>query len=541
MLKIMKKHFVFLLAALGSSCFSLFFYIRLQLTKATVIDSALNKNLFENLFYIKILLIFALLYEFLNYLYIIFQNLYIKSTTNYLQNRFFNKLFNKNLNEFNNISQGEILAKFTNQINNLESSFFTPLSQFIQMALQTIFIIYSLILININIAILSIVLFTSAVFVPKLLERKMSEKAKIKMQNFEIHLENFRDWISSLELIKNFNISANIRNKFEDSNNNLYNKELSFEKMYAKSSGMGYLVSMLSRGIVILYSTYLVYKGYLSAGLFFSVLALSEGIAKPLFWMSKKYQDVISAKPVLKSITDFLNVPNKALDEKFSNEIIDKDINIQYRNVGLTFDNNFLFDDVDMEFKNNGKYLITGASGSGKTTCLKLLLRHHKLDTGDIYINGRKLNSINNLHELITYTDQETTLFNASLRDNLTLFDFIEEQVLINMLNRFGLSKFANSSSLDANIQDNGMNLSGGEKKRISLVRSFLKKKSIMIFDEPLANIDKENLMQIEDQLLDIDDSIVIIITHQFSKEKLNRFDKIYNFRNGACYEEILI
>ena len=97
-------------------------------------------------------------------------------------------------------------------------------------------------------------------------------------------------------------------------------------------------------------------------------------------------------------------------------------------------------------------------------------------------------------------------------------------------MNLLGLTKYANIEALDSTIMENGGNLSGGEKKRICLARAFLRDKDILILDEPLANLDDETAQRIEDLLLSIQGKTMLIVSHQFSKNKLNQFEKVIDF-----------
>lgn len=136
-----------------------------------------------------------------------------------------------------------------------------------------------------------------------------------------------------------------------------------------------------------------------------------------------------------------------------------------------------------------------------------------------------------NLYQLITVMRQEPFLFEDTLRNNLTMFQPLSDQSLIEMLQSVGLHQFASVDKLDAMINPGGDNLSGGEKKRIGLARSLLRDSPILILDEPLANLDDENVSNIENLILSITDRTVIVISHQFSIEKHSSFADVITLR----------
>lgn len=121
-------------------------------------------------------------------------------------------------------------------------------------------------------------------------------------------------------------------------------------------------------------------------------------------------------------------------------------------------------------------------------------------------------------------------LFEDTLRNNITMYKDIPDNKLIDTLWKVGLSTYANLQKLDMLINEGANNLSGGEKRRVTLARSLLRETPILILDEPLANLDGENAKAIETLLLSITDRTVIIISHQFSQEKLIEFDEIIDF-----------
>ena len=131
----------------------------------------------------------------------------------------------------------------------------------------------------------------------------------------------------------------------------------------------------------------------------------------------------------------------------------------------------------------------------------------------------------------MTVVRQEAVLFRDTLRNNLAMFRDIPDGKLIEVLNDLGLSKFANTEALDELITENGANLSGGEKKRICLARALLRDTDVLILDEPLANLDDATAKKIEDLLLSIKGKLMLVVSHQFTEEKLSNFDSVLTMK----------
>ena len=168
---------------------------------------------------------------------------------------------------------------------------------------------------------------------------------------------------------------------------------------------------------------------------------------------------------------------------------------------------------------------------------MNLLLNYFEPSKGKVTINNQDVKYIKNLTDHISIMRQEAILFNDTLRNNLTMYQDVQnqnvqnqdmkDQDIIHMLERLNLDKFASVEGLDTMINEKGANLSGGEQKRISLARTLLQDKAIIILDEPLANVDQETVEKIENIILSIENKMIFVITHQFSEHKKIDFTKI--------------
>ena len=176
------------------------------------------------------------------------------------------------------------------------------------------------------------------------------------------------------------------------------------------------------------------------------------------------------------------------------------------------------------------RYLLKGSSGCGKTTVVNLLLRYYDVDSGRLTVDGAPIERYESTYDCVTVVRQEAVLFHDTLRNNLTMYRDIADEKLMQLLSDLGLDKYANAKALDSIVSENGSNFFGGEKKRICLGRALLRNTDVIIFDEPLANLDEETARKIEDLLLKIEDRTVLIVSHQFTVEKLDQFSQVYDF-----------
>ena len=178
--------------------------------------------------------------------------------------------------------------------------------------------------------------------------------------------------------------------------------------------------------------------------------------------------------------------------------------------------------------------MLKGPSGCGKTTAINLLLKYYDADSGEIFVDGVPLSNFDNTYDCMTVVRQEAVLFHDSLRNNLTLYQDIDDDKLFHVLHAVELDKFANRNALSSTITENGTNLSGGEKKRICLASALLRNADVLILDEPLANLDDVTASKIEDFLLSIHGKILLVVSHQFTQQKVQCFDGVIDFNEST-------
>lgn len=162
------------------------------------------------------------------------------------------------------------------------------------------------------------------------------------------------------------------------------------------------------------------------------------------------------------------------------------------------------------------KILLRGASGSGKSTFLKLLTRQLGPSQGAIFVNGQNIESITEeeLYARIGYLPQNGGLFQGTLRENILFDDQASDSLYDEVIARSMLTDFVEQHGSDYRISPGGANVSGGERQRILLARLFAQNKKILLMDEPFVNIPQSLGRKIEDSFIFEEDVSVILISH---------------------------
>tara|TARA_B100001057_G_C22795718_1_gene929552 strand:- start:886 stop:1764 length:879 start_codon:yes stop_codon:yes gene_type:complete len=208
---------------------------------------------------------------------------------------------------------------------------------------------------------------------------------------------------------------------------------------------------------------------------------------------------------------------------KFSNRI-------KLENVSFRYNDKNILNNINLEIKKGDKVCILGPSGSGKSTLVNLIMGLLRPSDGKIYIDDKIISTKQDIHNWqnnISLVPQDIVLLNDSLLNNIVISD-TNKKLDINLVNQlienFELKNFIDNSKnkLDTIISDGHLNMSGGQKQRLALVRAFYKNPSIIVLDEATNSLDNKTAKNILENLIKFqDDKTIIFVTHD---EKIKQY-----------------
>lgn len=518
----------YFIGALLSILISNTFAVYLQFFKGDVLDYAVIGDTANVICNGSLLLLFILCEVLFYFIYRQFSARYVIGCTRSLKQDIFEYIVHRSFVSYREYSQGEYIAKYTNEADTIKERRFNMLPMFWDILSKIIIVSIALFLLDPRIAVITIALLTTPLYIPKLIEKPLQKAQTESVQSVEETLSKVNDWLAGFEIIKNYSIEEKILSKFQIVNDNAMNKSLKEIQLDAVSQLISTLISYLSYFIVLACSAWLVWKGDFSAGDFFVAIGMIDQLSYPLISLAGITRQLIAIKPVCNSMELFLTngkvkqVTNSL--QGFQSDIHFKDVSFSYN------EQNLILSNFNLIIKKGKRYLIQGPSGCGKTTTVNLLLRYFEVNRGDILVDGNKITDFSSTYDCITVVRQEAILFHDTLRNNLSMYCDIADEKLLQILVEVGLEKLANINALDSMIEEGGSNFSGGEKKRICLARALLRNTDILILDEPLANLDDITAERIEDFLLSINNKTLLVVSHQFSSEKIAGFDSVIDF-----------
>jgi ATP-binding cassette subfamily B protein len=273
----------------------------------------------------------------------------------------------------------------------------------------------------------------------------------------------------------------------------------------------------------------------LSVGALVALLTLIDKAYSPIAIFNVLFVQYKLDKSAFKRYTDLLDMPDDVMLSS-GRRINHVEGNISFKNVSFSYEDKLIFKDLSFDIPAGSSVAFVGESGSGKSTIVKQIIGMLKPAAGTIYIDKKDLSelNLNHFYDYISYTSQESPIFNGTLRENIIFDKNISDDSIIEVLEYVGLSSFYSSLSkgLDTEVGERGIMLSGGERQRLALARVYFVDAAIVILDEATSamdNITEELIMK--NMMEFLRNKTIIIIAHRLNTVK--EVKKIYAFKTG--------
>ena len=252
------------------------------------------------------------------------------------------------------------------------------------------------------------------------------------------------------------------------------------------------------------------------------------------------YESVIHWRTDFESITYILEEKG-VYKETESTDILDwKNLEVLLKRFSYQ-KGNFNLNEIRIMLERKKKIAFIGESGAGKSTVLKLLRGIYDNKDGVAIKDGKEKLSVSALEGIATLIPQEPEIFENTIRYNITMGIEVEEEEIYQAIHLAGFEEVLRRlpNGLETNIQEKGVNLSGGEKQRLALTRGIfaMKNSSLVLLDEPTGSLDSATEMQIYTNIFQgSGDKCIVSVLHRLHLAKM--FDYIYVFKEGKVVQE---
>lgn len=446
-----------------------------------------------------------------------------------IRNDISNRVSQLEYEEFHKKSEGTYVSWLTNDITMINQYGFGNLSMIVRQITTILFSIAAIIHFHYSLILTITILVIFMLLAPKMFSERMNKKINEVTQANEKIVTILQDTLNGFNAYYMLNKNDYIINKTDQSSHLLSEKKQNYAKIYGKMSSLTNGVSLASQIIVIAQTGYLYTLNIVAVGAMSATQYFAANIFSSLTGLSANWTEMKTVQPIFDKFYA-LQVEKSA----HLTTITDFNHRITLENVSYSYekDSPSVIKDVSIEIKRYQKYALIGESGSGKTTLLNIIAGRLTQYTGKCSFDAINYKQIKrkSLREQILYIDQSPHIFNTTIRENITLNQEIDDEILETAIKKSGLKNWLNNlpNGIDTVIDSNAKNLSGGQKQRIALARGYVTNKKIVLLDEVTSSLDKNSADQIEETLLSDPNLTVVLITHHLKSNLINKIDKIY-------------
>ncbi|UQB00286.1 ABC transporter ATP-binding protein [Pediococcus pentosaceus] len=338
----------------------------------------------------------------------------------------------------------------------------------------------------------------------------------------------FREGLTGVRVIRAFNQDQFEQDRFADANHDYMKTGI---KVFTIVSFMIPVMTLLMSGTnigIVWYGAHLIANQTMQVGNLVAFMTYATQILMSFMMLSMVFVSIPRASASAARINEVLNSENSVKDQvNVENMVEDSTATLAYNNVKFRYPGaeRLSIDNANFEAKAGDTVAVIGGTGSGKTTLISLLPRLFDPESGSIELNGVDIKKLSqfNLHEQVAFAQQKAVLFKGTIRENMRYGnENATDEEIWHALEVAQSTEFIkrDGDGLDTFVEQNGDNFSGGQKQRLSIARTLVKKAKVYVFDDSFSALDFKtdaNLRKALREDPEIQKSIVIIVAQRIA------------------------
>lgn len=450
----------------------------------------------------------------------------------------FKKLIGKSISSFRDESAAGYLSALTNDAASIETNY---LAQMLAMITKAVTFVGALLLMC-RYSLLMTAIAAGLTVLPLIASlltgnRLQTVESRVSERNGEFTAA-LSDCLAGFTVVKNFKAEREIFRLFAQSNKALEHEKFTGRRIKTLVGMIGAVTGIFAQLGVFIAGVYLSMKGgSMTPGAVVLFVNLMNFIISPI----AELPGLLACRKAALGLVDKLAAALERSSSREGSETLNRlEHGIRLENVSFAYEpGKTVLHGINAEFEAGKAYALVGGSGSGKSTLLNLLMAAETNYSGHIFADGIELSDVSteSLYGTMAAIQQNVFVFNASIKDNVSMFRDFPKTEMDEAIARAHLGALIRERGEDYLCGENGSGLSGGEKQRISIARSLLKKSSVLLADEVTAALDAQTAHRVSSDILDLQGITRIVVTHTLEESLLRRYDKIFVLRGGRIEE----
>lgn len=447
------------------------------------------------------------------------------------------------LKYFDKTTYGEVLSRVTNDVDTISRNLNQILSQTITSITTIIGVLIMMLSISGTMTVVSITVVPMSAIIMMLLVKK-SQKYFKKQQEYLGHVNGHVEEVyGGHTIMKAFNGEEDTINKFDELNDNLYEAGWKSEFLAGLMMPVIMFVGNIGYVLVAIVGGFLTIMNKIMVGDILSFIQYTRSFMQPIGQTAQIANVMQSTAAAAERVYEFLEEKEELETATEKVDVDEIEGNVEFKNVNFGYDKEkIIINDFSAEIKAGQRIAIVGPTGAGKTTIVKLLMRFYELNNGNILIDGKnslefKRDDLRNIFGMVL---QDTWLFNGTILENIRYGNIkakdehVKEAAKLAHAHHFIKTL---EHGYNTEINEEGNNISQGQKQLITIARAILSNPKILILDEATSSVDTRTEVLIQKAM----DNLMIgrtsfIIAHRLSTIK--NADIILVMKDGDIVEQ---
>ncbi|MCS7478532.1 ABC transporter ATP-binding protein/permease [Umezawaea endophytica] len=414
------------------------------------------------------------------------------------------KLHRLPLRYFDGQPRGELLSRATNDIDNVSSTLQQTLSQLLTSLLTVIGVVAMMISISPLLALIALAVIPVSVFVTGWIGKRSQKLFMQQWKHTGVLNAHIEESFTGHQVVKVFGRQEESEAEFRRRNDDLYEAALGAQFISGLIMPTMMFLSNISYVVVAVVGGLRITSGSMSLGEVQAFLQYSRQFTQPLTQVASMANLMQSGVASAERVFELLDAEEQSPDPADASLPAERRGRVEFEDVSFSYrPEQPLIEHLSLVAEPGQTVAIVGPTGAGKTTLVNLVMRFYELDAGRITLDGVDVTSLRreDLRSQIGMVLQDTWLFGGTIRDNIAYGrpDASEEEIVAAARATF-VDRFVRTlpDGYDTVIDEEGTNVSAGEKQLLTIARAFLASPSLLILDEATSSVDTrtESLVQ---------------------------------------------